>query len=468
MVNHTKTVCTIGPASRSEKVLRSMIQKGMDVARLNFSHGTNEEHAGVFNLIRKLSDQMDQPVAVLQDLAGPKVRVGDIPSPGVHLQNGSRFILTINPVNGDENRVSVSYENLPQFVEPGDPILLADGTIELEVESVKERDIHCRVISGDILTSHKGLNLPTRSLDIPALTDKDKQDMKLGLELGVDFIALSFVRNRGDILDAKSLMNERNQPVPVIAKIEKHEAVNNIDDILQVADGIMVARGDLGVDIPLENVPIVQKSIINKANLLGKPVITATQMLRSMTDSPRPTRAEATDVANAVLDGTDAVMLSEETAVGKYPVKAVDFMQRIIGSAESRFPHDHFLEQKPHAEVALSVAYASCHMADQLNAAAIVARTQTGQTAAHISRYRPHQNIIALSPHNETVRKLCLFWGVYPFHATNPGGADDMIEQAAESAIETGLVKKGQIVVITSGHPVGRPGSTNMVRVKKL
>ncbi len=467
-MNQTKTVCTIGPASNSENILREMIIKGMDVARLNFSHGTSEEHAEVFHLIRNLSNQMQKPVAVLQDLAGPKVRVGDIPSPGVHLRNGARFVLTTSLVIGSEEKVSVTYAELPKVVEPGDPILLADGTIELEVEDIKKEEIRCRVITGDILTSHKGLNLPTRSLDIPALTEKDKHDMQFGLELGVDFIALSFVRNQQDIMEAKSIIEKHHHQIPVIAKIEKHEAVNNIDDILEAADGIMVARGDLGVDIPLENVPIVQKDVIKKSNLQGKPVITATQMLRSMTESPRPTRAEATDVANAVLDGTDAVMLSEETAVGNYPVRAVEFMQRIIRSAESHYPHNLFLDQRPTKDVSLSVAYASCHMADQLNAAAIIARTQTGQTAGYISRYRPRQNIIALSPAAETVRRLCLSWGVNPFEAPNPGGADDMIEQAAESALHTELVTKGQIVIITSGHPVGRPGSTNMVRVKKL
>jgi pyruvate kinase len=357
---------------------------------------------------------------------------------------------------------------LTKVVQTGDPILLADGTIELEVDAISGDEILCRVITGDILTAHKGLNLPTRSLDIPALTDKDKHDMQFGLDLGVDLIALSFVRNKLDIIEAKRIVETHQSPVPVIAKIEKHEAVNNIDDILEAADGIMVARGDLGVDIPLENVPIVQKDIIKKSNHKGKPVITATQMLRSMTESPRPTRAEATDVANAVLDGTDAVMLSEETAVGTYPVKSVEFMQRIIQSAESRYSHHLFLDRKPQKDVSLSVAYASCHMADQLNAEAIVARTQTGQTAGFISRYRPRQNIIALSPNPETVRRLCLYWGITPFKTPNPTGADDMIEQAAESALKTGLVKKGQIVVITSGHPVGRPGSTNMVRVKEL
>jgi pyruvate kinase len=467
-MNQTKTVCTIGPASHSEEILRELIRKGMDVARLNFSHGTKEEHARIFHLIRKISGQLGKPVAVLQDLAGPKVRVGDIPPPGVHLQNGARFILTTSSVAGSEKKVSVSYNNLTKVVQTGDPILLADGTIELEVDAISGDEILCRVITGDILTAHKGLNLPTRSLDIPALTDKDKHDMQFGLDLGVDLIALSFVRNKLDIIEAKRIVETHQSPVPVIAKIEKHEAVNNIDDILEAADGIMVARGDLGVDIPLENVPIVQKDIIKKSNHKGKPVITATQMLRSMTESPRPTRAEATDVANAVLDGTDAVMLSEETAVGTYPVKSVEFMQRIIQSAESRYSHHLFLDRKPQKDVSLSVAYASCHMADQLNAEAIVARTQTGQTAGFISRYRPRQNIIALSPNPETVRRLCLYWGITPFKTPNPTGADDMIEQAAESALKTGLVKKGQIVVITSGHPVGRPGSTNMVRVKEL
>ena len=464
----TKIVCTIGPASDSPDMIAAMIRGGMSVARLNFSHGTHSEHKEKIRIIRKVSSELNRPIAILQDLAGPKIRVGNIPGPGIRLDPGQTFVLTNEDVTGTKERVSVSYANLPQEVRAGDRILLADGLMELTVKEVTQSEILCRVITGGTLTSHKGINLPTGTIHAPALTEKDRADLFFGLENEVDYVALSFVKRAEDIREVKAFILVRKKDTPVIAKIEKHEAIQNIDEIMAAADGIMVARGDLGVEIPLEKVPNVQKMLIQKANSLGKPVITATQMLRSMVDSPRPTRAEAADVANAVLDGTDAVMLSEETAIGAYPVEAVRFMARIIESAEEGFPHSRYLNSIPRKEISESVAHASCVLADHLDAAAIIATTKSGLTARHISRFRPARPILALSPHWTTVRKLTLFWGCIPHLVPDPRDTDDMIENAARSAMETGQVSEGDLVVITSGHPVGIAGSTNMVRVKRL
>ncbi|NVM23385.1 MAG: pyruvate kinase [Desulfobacterales bacterium] len=464
----TKIVCTIGPASKSPKIIKSLIQSGMNVARLNFSHGSRFEHKEKIRIIRSVCEELDQPVAILQDLTGPKIRVGTMPEPGVRLEAGRPFILTNHDVGGSSEKVSVSYPNLPAEVKEGDPILLADGVIELTVKGASRSEIYCEVITGGMLTSRKGLNLPTRTIKAPSLTDKDREDLLFGLENDVDFVALSFVRRAADILKAKEIICRRKKDTPIIAKIEKHEALEHIDEIMEASDGIMVARGDLGVEIPMQEVPVVQKMLIRRANDLGKPVITATQMLRSMVDSPRPTRAEATDVANAVLDGTDAVMLSEETAVGNYPVEAVQSMARIIESAETHCPHEKYLQLTPKKEVSDSVAHAACVLASHLDASAIVAPTQSGQTARHISHFRPARPIIALSPKQNTVRKLTLFWGCLPRIVADPRDTDDMIESAARSALKTGCVSRGDLVVITAGHPVGVAGSTNMVRVKRL
>lgn len=464
----TKIVCTIGPASQSPEIISALIQNGMNVARLNFSHGNRSEHEEKIRVIRKVSDELDQPVAILQDLAGPKIRVGLVPDPGVRLEAGRSFVLTNQPVEGTTEKVSVSYPNLPGVVKEGDPILLADGFIELVVKRVNRSEIYCEVVTGGLLTSHKGLNLPTRTIQTPSLTDKDREDLLFGLENDVDYVALSFIRTAEEIVKVKKIIQGRKKDTPVIAKIEKREAIEHIDEIMVAADGIMVARGDLGVEIPLEEVPVVQKMLIRRANALGKPVITATQMLHSMVESPRPTRAEATDVTNAVLDGTDAVMLSEETASGGYPVKAVQFMARIVESAERHFPHKRYLQLTSKKDVSESVAYAACILANHLDARAIIAPTRSGQTARHISSFRPIQPIIALSPRQDTIRRLTLFWGCLPRLVADPKNTDDMIERSAQSALKTGYVSRGDLVVITAGHPVGVAGSTNMVRVKRL
>jgi len=464
----TKIICTIGPASGTPEIIARLVRLGMDVARLNFSHGSHLEHREKIDTIRAVSGELGKPVAILQDLGGPKIRVGEIGEPGIHLEPGQTFTLTSRVDTHGKHRVSVSYGNLPREVKPGDQILLADGMMELVVRQTDQTDIVCEVITGGVLTSRKGINVPTGTLLPDAMTEKDREDLRFGIGSGVDYVALSFVKTAGDIMAVKEIIGEEGRQIPVIAKIEKHEALDHMEEIMEVADGIMVARGDLGVEIPLENVPHLQKSLIRKANALGKPVIIATQMLRSMVDAPRPTRAEATDVANAVLDGADAVMLSEETASGSYPTEALQYMIRIAESAERNYPHAKYLQLMPRNNVSESVSYASCILADHLDTAAIVAPTQSGSTAMNISRFRPKARIIALSPVESVVRRLTLYWGVTPSHIPEAENTDELIESAASLALATDEIEEGDRVVITAGHPVWVSGTTNMLRVKQL
>jgi pyruvate kinase len=464
----TKIVCTIGPASRSPEVLAALIENGMSVARLNFSHGSQQEHGRMIHQIRETSARIGRPIAILQDLCGPKIRVGEIPAPGIQLSPGQALILTNDPSPATENRVPVSYGDLPSHVKGGDRILLADGMMELVVEHTSRTEIVCKVITGGVLTSHKGVNLPTSTLPIAALTEKDRRDLLFGLEADVDFVALSFVRNASEIHALKKIIHRQNKQTPVIAKIEKHEALGHVDAIIAAADGIMVARGDLGVEVPLENVPAIQKMLVRKANNLGKPVIIATQMLRSMVDSPRPTRAEAADIANAVLDGADAIMLSEETAVGRYPVAAVNYMALIAENAEQNYPHNYYLRMPPQKSTAEAVANAACTLARNLDAAAIVATTRSGSTAAQISRYRPKQPVIALSPDERAVQRMPLYWGCNPTRLENIEDTDAMVERAAAALLEKGHVRKGEKVVITAGRPLWAEGTTNVLWVKTL
>lgn len=467
-MSKTKIVCTIGPSSESAEVIRRLIQAGMNVARLNFSHGTHDEHLEKIASIRAISAELKRPVAILQDLCGPKIRVGQVRSPGVRLAPGEKVVLTSEQFEASGNRISVSYRDLPREVKPHDRILLADGMMELVVVGTSETEIFCDVITGGILTSNKGINLPSGTIKAPAVTPKDEADLAFGLAHDVDYVALSFVRTAEDVRSVKAMIRKAGKNTPVIAKIEKHEALNNIESIMDSSDGIMVARGDLGVEIPLEKVPEIQKMLVRFANTMGKPVIIATQMLRSMVDSPRPTRAEATDVANAVLDGTDAVMLSEETASGSYPVEAVEFMVRIIENAEKNFPHNKYLQLMPKKDISGSVAYASCVLADHLNARAIVATTRSGFTAAQISRFKPRPPIIALSPDIHTIRRLTLFWGCCPFLEDDSVDIDARLEEASAAALKSGKVSEGDLVVITAGHPVRAAGTTNMLKVKNL
>lgn len=464
----TKIICTIGPASDELETIKALIENGMSVARLNFSHGSHPDHGALMQKIRQASKQTGRPVAILQDLCGPKIRVGELPGKGMALSAGDVVILTSEQQAASGNRVSVSYGGMPSQVKPGDRILLADGLMELTVEQTDTNEITCRVVTGGLLTSHKGINLPTSTLDIPSFTEKDRRDLLYGLEMGVDYVALSFVRTAADIHEVKRIIHRQNLQTPVIAKFEKHEALGNMDAILAAADGLMVARGDLGVEVALEKVPNIQKMLVRKANAAGKPVIIATQMLRSMTESPRPTRAEAADVANGVLDGTDAIMLSEETANGKFPVEAVHYMARIAASAEEKYPHKKYLKVLPKKGTAESVTYAAVVLAKNLNASAIVATTRSGFTATHISRFRPLQPILALSPDKASVRRLALHWGCEPFYLSDIEDTDEMVEKAADAAMDRGNVRKGDRVVITAGRPTWEKGTTNMLWVKEL
>ncbi|MCK4309296.1 MAG: pyruvate kinase [Candidatus Atribacteria bacterium] len=471
-MRRTKIVCTIGPASGSYKLIEELIKKGMDVARLNFSHGSYREHFQVIEHIRRASLKIDKPVAILQDLGGPKIRIGKIEKEPIFLKEGFSFILTNREVAGDEQEVSVTFPSLLQKVKKEDCIFLADGSLELKVEELTPTDIKCRVIRGGKLSSHKGINIPDVSVDISSLTEKDFQDILFGIKNKVDFIGLSFIRRTEDVLRARKILQENKaEDISLIAKIEKREAVDNLKEIIEVSDGVMIARGDLGVEIPLENVPMVQKNIIKKCNTVGKPVITATQMLESMVDRPRPTRAEVTDVANAILDGTDAIMLSGETAVGKYPLEAIEIMDKIALKAEAAINYEKILSEralsvKPTNPDAIS--HATCQVALDLKAKAIVTFTFSGSTARMVSRYRPSVPIIGASTQDSTVKKLTLSWGVYPFKTEELEDTDDMIARSRKVALETGLVKEGDKIIITAGIPFRIPGTTNLLKVETL
>jgi pyruvate kinase len=468
-MRRTKIVCTIGPASDSEDTLSRLIAAGMNVARVNFSHGNHEYHRALIRRIKQVRRALNKPVAILQDLQGPKIRVGVIGGTGyITLHAGRVFILTTDDVSGDENRVSVSLKTLPQEVKERDPILLADGNIELTVEKVVAAEIHCRVVVGGILSSHKGINLPASEVRVESLTDKDREDIPVGLEEGVDAIALSFVRSARDVSAARQVIAEHGGTVPIIAKIEKSQAVDNIDSIVQAAEGVMVARGDLGVEIDIERVPLVQKEIIRKCNAIGRPVITATQMLQRMVDNPRPTRAEATDVANAILDGTDAIMLSDETAVGKYPAEAVVMMDRIARSAETcldpvKFENNAIKNATEHA-----ISRASYFIAKEIGAAAIITPTWSGATACLVSRFRPKQLILAPTPNESTMDFLSLCWGVVPLRILPSESIDEMIHFALEAARKVGYLESGQQVIITGGVPLRVSGKTNFIKVDRV
>jgi pyruvate kinase len=466
--SRTKIVCTIGPASESPETIERLIVAGMDVARLNFSHGTHERHAEAIAAIRDLSARRGRPVAVLQDLGGLKIRVGEIADGPVTLEPGATFTLTARPVPGDAQAVSITYAGLPRDVRAGDTLLLSDGDLELRVVGTTDVDVTCEVVIGGQLLPHKGINLPTRSVAGESFTDRDRRDLAFGLRHEIDFVALSFVRSAADVRAAAEFMEARGRRVPMIAKIEKHEAVAALDEILDVVDGVMVARGDLGVEIPLARVPRVQKSVIERANRAGKPVITATHMLRSMVHNPRPTRAEVADVANAVLDGTDAVMLSEETAIGRDPVEAVATMRRIAEEAETSFPYEAALRRYTPGTPSEAVARAACLLAEDLDAAAIVTLTESGSTARLAAKYRPRCPILAATRHAETCRRLALIWGVVPILTEPAPDTDRWLEGARAAARAAGHLPPGARIVITAGFPPGQPGTTNLIKTETV
>jgi pyruvate kinase len=466
-MRRTKIVCTIGPASSSDQVLAGLIRAGMNVARLNFSHGDHAFHRRVIRKIRQLERKLGHHVAILQDLPGPKIRIGAVANDRVRLQNRRPFVLTNRKILGSELAVSVDFPGLTRAVKKGDPVLLGDGEIELEALQVGNHEVKCRIVVGGILGSHKGVHFPRSSLNLRALTNEDKKDLAFGIKEKVDMIALSFVRNSADILHARREMRRHRSSIPIIAKIEKHEALDHLDAILQNVDGIMVARGDLGLEIAQQRIPAMQKMMIREANHLGKPVITATQMLRSMVWNPRPTRAEVADIANAILDGTDALMLSEETAAGDYPVQAVKVMAEVAEETETILePRQRFTGLKKTVPEAISLGAIS--LARDLHVKAFLIPTTSGSTARLIARYRPQQPIIAVSPEPQTVKNLCLVWGVYPVPIKGFKSTDEMIRSLQAKALELGLVKCGDLVAITAGLPLHQAGTTNMITVKTI
>jgi pyruvate kinase len=466
-MRRTKIVCTIGPASESPEKIKELLDAGMNVARLNFSHGSHEEHGKRIRNLKTVAEEKGINFGILLDTKGPEIRTGLVPDGGVTLKNGCQFILDNDSQLGSSKRVNITYDNLWQEVYPGAHILLDDGLIDLEVVSNEDGKIVTTVINGGVLKSRKGVNVPGISVQLPALTQKDIDDINFGIRNKVDFIAASFARKASDILEVRKLVEDAGSDVKIIAKIENEEGLANIDSILEVADGVMVARGDLGVEIPVEDVPIYQKELITKCNTLGKIVIVATQMLDSMIRQPRPTRAEASDVANAILDGTDAIMLSGETAAGSFPVEAVQTMDKIARKTESIFFKSN-VPPKKGQNIAEAIGHASNTIANDLNAAAIITPTQSGVTARMISRYRPRSLIVAATPYPETARSLSLNWGVHSILVSESTGTDELLSIAITKSIDQSLVKTGDIVVLTAGVPVGKVGTTNLIKVQVI
>jgi len=465
-MRRTKIVCTIGPACNSPEMLEALLEAGMNVARLNFSHGTHPDHRVVYDSLRSLSERLGRPLAIIQDLCGPKIRVGIMPDPPPVLLEGQSFTLTSREVEGSATRAHVSYEHLAQEIKPGDRILMDDGLLEMKVEKVAEPELLCRVVTGGPLSSHKGVNFPGVSLSIPSVTEKDYEDLDFGLELGVDYVALSFVRRAADVLEVKNFMEKRGRRVPIIVKVEKGEAVDALEEILAVCDGMMVARGDLGVEVPMADVPLIQKRIIQLCNQAARPVITATQMMDSMIRNPRPTRAEVNDVANAILDGTDAVMLSGETASGKYPVEAVRTMAGIAERTESALQYRGASRYASDgSDTVAAISLATCALAEELHATGVIVFTSSGRTARRISSYRPHAGIIAITDKSASCNRMALVWGVSPLVMADQPDVDRMIVDSADLAVKLGLVNQGDLVVISAGIPPGVTGSTNMVKL---
>lgn len=466
----TKIVCTIGPASEKEEILRQLFLKGMNVARLNFSHGNHEEHKKRIDTIKKLREELDLPIGIMLDTKGPEIRLGSFKEEEIELKAGDTFTLTSREILGDNTIASVSYEGLAQDVEVGNKILIDDGLIELEVvEVVSETDVRCLVLNGGTVKDHKGINLPDTSVNLPAITEKDIEDIKFGIENEVDFIAASFIRKAEDVLEIRKILEEYGgEHIDIISKIENREGVENIDEIIEASDGIMVARGDLGVEIETEEVPLIQKQIIKKCNLAGKPVITATQMLDSMMRNPRPTRAEVTDVANAILDGSDSIMLSGETAAGKYPVEAVKTMHDIAIRTETSDEYLEVLKRRSvdkYISTTNAISKATCTTAEDLDASAIITATSSGYTSKAISKFRPKAPIIAATTTPRVMRKLSLVWGVYPVLSVESDLTDEVIDRSIHSAMEKGYIKEGDLIIITAGIPVGVSGTTNLIKV---
>ena len=468
----TKIICTLGPVSEKPEILKELIKNGANVIRLNFSHGDYDEHKRRIELIKEFRKELSVPIAILLDTKGPEIRLGKFKTGQVFLKEGQHFTLTVDDEPGDQSKVSISYKGIVNDVCKGSIILIDDGLIALNVEKVSQNGVKCTVINGGVVSDRKGVNIPGIPINLPPITDRDIADIKFGIENGIDYIAASFVQRQSDIMEIRKILKENNGgDIGIIAKIENQHGLDNIDEIIEASDGVMIARGDLGVEIPTEEVPVVQKDIIKKCRAACKPVITATQMLDSMIRNPRPTRAEASDVANAIYDGTDAIMLSGETAAGKYPIEALCTMVRIVERVESSTNYVNNLRKCPTDAISTTthaISHASCAIADDLDAAAIITPTKSGYTARMVSKYRPQHPIIATTTSESVYRKLALIWGVIPYMSPIMNSTDEMIEKSVQIASETGFIKKDDLVVITAGIPVGVSGNTNLIKVHVL
>ena len=468
-INRTKIIATIGPASNSKTTIRALMRSGTNVFRLNFSHGSHQEHLNRIKMIRNLNNDFDDPAGILLDLQGPKIRIGDVKDGAVPLKVGQKLIITIQDRIGDNQKISTSYQSLPKDVQKGDVILIDDGNIELRVLDQMEKEVVTQVLHGGLLKSKKGINLPDTNVSIPSLTEKDLSDLHFGLDNDVDWVALSFVRKAEDIKELREIICEKGKWTKIIAKIEKPEAVENIDEIIEASDGLMVARGDLGVEIPMEEVPLLQKQIIRKCNHAAKPVIVATQMLESMIQNPRPTRAEASDVANAILDGADAVMLSAETAAGKYPALAVRSMARIIKSVEEKveeiFYKNYEFDSDSDTFYNDRVLATACQLAEDTKAKVITGMTVTGYTAFNISKHRPAASIFIFAGKKNLVTQLALVWGVRAYYYEKFESTDDALNDIQEFLVNNQLIKRGEVYITTGTIPVASRMRTNTVRL---
>ncbi len=471
LTRKTKIVCTIGPASETVEKMRELMLAGMNVARFNFSHGTHEEQRVKLERVRQVREELGLPIATLLDTKGPEIRLRDFEGGRAELVSGQRFILTTQEILGNGDRAAITYKNLKNDISAGTTILIDDGLIEMNVEEISGEEIICRVINGGVVSNHKGVNVPGAVLSMPYISDVDREDILFGIEMGYEFLAASFARTKDDILEVRKILKDHGSDMKIIAKIENMQGIENLEEILEVSDGIMVARGDMGVEIPLEEVPILQKKMIHLAKAQGKHVITATQMLESMIKNPRPTRAEATDIANAIYDGTTAIMLSGESAAGKYPVAAVQTMAKIAESAEKDIDYcarTKLAERDDKADITTAIAYATCTAAMDLKAAAIITVTMSGFTAEAIARFKPRSQVIGCTTNERVYHQLNLLWGVTPLMLGKESTTDDLFSAAVTEAKKAGCVKQGDTVVITAGVPLGVAGKTNMIHVVEV
>lgn len=467
----TKIICTIGPASQSEEKLRELMLAGMNVARFNFSHGDHEEQHGKYDRMRKVSKELNLPIAALLDTKGPEIRLRDFEGGKVYLEAGQKFTLTTREVMGTEKMASITYKELINDIGVGTTILIDDGLIEMTVEEITDTDIICHVVNGGPVSNHKGVNVPGAELSMPYISESDRNDILFGIELGFDIIAASFVRNKDDVLEVRRILDEHNSKMMIVAKIENMQGIKNLDEIIDVSDGIMVARGDMGVEIPIEKVPIIQKNIIRKCNEAGKIVITATQMLDSMIRNSLPTRAEACDICNAIFDGTDAIMLSGESASGNYPIEAAEMMSRIAIETEANLDYNYLnkrLKEPSLSSFSEAISYSACRSSNLLHAKAVVAATNSGATAKLISKYRPKCSIIAITPYDEVRRGLNLNFGIFPTKCDVFTTTDEILGEAKKVATNLSFAEKGDDIIVAAGMPSASVGGTNMLKIEKV